>query len=118
MNLTNNERFKASKTPSCLRALKLSSCAQRAAQKQADAQAAADKMFHNADLTGVMTSCGASAVGENVAYGFSSDAAVMAGWMNSSGHRANILSTKYTSVAVAWAVGSNGQRYWAQVFLG
>lgn len=40
-------------------------------------------------------------VGENLAQGFASDDALVAGWMASPGHRANILSTKYQDIGVA-----------------
>jgi uncharacterized protein YkwD len=39
------------------------------------------------------------------------------GWMNSSGHRAIILSKGYNYVGFGMAIGENGKRYWAGVFL-
>ena len=54
-------------------------------------------------------------VAENVAYGYASAAAVMTGWMNSSGHRRNILSSN-THIGVGLAYGSDGLPYWTQVF--
>lgn len=53
--------------------------------------------------------------GENIAYGQSTPAAVMTDWMNSSGHRANILNAKYTKIGVGYTV-INGTAYWAQFF--
>lgn len=38
--------------------------------------------------------------GENIAAGYSSPASVMNGWMNSSGHKANILTSTYTSIGI------------------
>lgn len=58
-----------------------------------------------------------SAAGENIAYGQSSAAAVMDGWMNSSGHRANILSSSFTKMGIGCFV-YNGRLYWVQVFSG
>ena len=58
---------------------------------------------------------GWSIVGENIAYGYSSPESVQRVWMNSSGHRANILSTRYTHVGVG-AYNENGTWYWTQVF--
>lgn len=52
---------------------------------------------------------------ENVAYGYGTPAAVMAGWMNSDGHRRNILSSN-THIGVGLAYGANGRPYWTQVF--
>ncbi len=57
-----------------------------------------------------------TAVGENIAYGFSSPEDVMDGWMNSEGHRANILDDRYTELGVAKAVAPNGTCYWVQLF--
>ena len=39
----------------------------------------------------------------------------MAAWMNSSGHRANILSAKYSRLGVGQAV-VGGRTYWVQLF--
>lgn len=55
--------------------------------------------------------------GENIAYGQTSPQQVMNVWMNSSGHRANILSGNYTSIAVAHYRSASGVDYWVQLFL-
>jgi uncharacterized protein YkwD len=54
--------------------------------------------------------------GENIAYGYPTAQSVMNGWMNSAGHRANILSTNYTQIGVSVVVGSDGIPYYTQVF--
>lgn len=54
-------------------------------------------------------------VGENVAYGAATPAAVMKMWMDSEGHKANILG-KYTEFGVGSAIGTDGLKYWTQVF--
>lgn len=53
--------------------------------------------------------------GENIAYGQQTPAAVMQAWMNSAGHRANILSKNYTTIGVGYTV-VNGVPYWTQFF--
>ncbi len=54
--------------------------------------------------------------GENIAYGYTTPEAVMDGWMDSDGHRANILGDfDYIGVGV---VQENGILYWTQVFTG
>lgn len=53
--------------------------------------------------------------GENIAYGQATPAAVMNSWMNSSGHRANILNSKFTTIGVGYTV-INGTPYWIQMF--
>lgn len=58
-----------------------------------------------------------SAAGENIAYGQTSAQQVMNAWMNSSGHRANILSPIYTQIGVGAAKKSNGTLYWTQMFI-
>ena len=54
--------------------------------------------------------------GENVAYGFRNPQAVMQGWMNSEGHKANILQEKFTHIGIGYYVGPNGYHYWSQLF--
>lgn len=53
--------------------------------------------------------------GENIARGQSTPQAVVNAWMNSSGHRANILNSSFTHIGVGYA--SSG-RYWTQMFIG
>ena len=53
--------------------------------------------------------------GENIAYGYGTPAAVVNGWMNSSGHRANILNASYTQIGVGYCANGN---YWTQMFIG
>lgn len=55
--------------------------------------------------------------GENIAYGQRSPQEVMQGWMNSSGHRANILNPSFTTVGIG-CFAYNGRLYWAQAFSG
>ena len=52
-----------------------------------------------------------AAAAENIAMGYSTAEAVVNGWMNSAGHRANILSSNYTHIGVGHVDG-----YWTQWF--
>lgn len=54
--------------------------------------------------------------GENIAWGQKSPEEVMQGWMNSEGHRANILNAKFTKIGVGYYQNSNGTNYWTQLF--
>jgi uncharacterized protein YkwD len=54
--------------------------------------------------------------GENIAYGYTSAEAVMTGWMNSAGHRANILNANFTEIGVSVRMGADGILYYAQNF--
>lgn len=57
-----------------------------------------------------------SAWGENIASGQKTPEAVVTAWMNSSGHRANILSSNFSKIGVGYVTNSNGTPYWTQVF--
>ena len=95
-----------------------------AAQLQANQMAALARMAH--DLPGAafpsldarLDAVGyrMRASGENVAEGYPSAAAVVAGWMTSPGHRANIVSTHFTEMGAGVATAKNGHRFYAQVF--
>lgn len=58
-----------------------------------------------------------SAAGENIAYGQRTPAQVMADWMNSPGHRNNILSRSFTEIGVGLAKNKSGVCYWTQQFM-
>ena len=55
--------------------------------------------------------------GENIAYGQRTPQDVVNSWMNSSGHRANILSSSYTKIGVG-CYKSGSTYYWSQLFIG
>ncbi|MCD7855656.1 MAG: CAP domain-containing protein [Clostridiales bacterium] len=86
------------------------------------AQYHADDMYENnyfshsfSDGSGIEDKVkgGYNCLGENIAQGYSSAEAVVEGWMNSEGHRANILNSSYTEIGVGC---NNG--YWVQIFRG
>lgn len=52
--------------------------------------------------------------GENIAKGYATPRAVVDAWMNSSGHRANILNASYTHIGVGYVSAGN---YWTQMFI-
>lgn len=58
--------------------------------------------------------------GENIAAGYPTPAAVVDGWMNSTGHKANILNTAFTKMGLGYSTGGGGEyrHYWAQEFAG
>lgn len=69
--------------------------------------------FEMMDLYGVQY----WAAGENIARGHLTPEHVMEGWMNSEGHRANILNDSFTHLGVGF-VNKNGVYYWTQMFIG
>lgn len=58
-----------------------------------------------------------TAYGENIASGQKTPQQVVSAWMNSSGHRANILSSSFTKIGVGYATNSSGKAYWTQMFI-
>lgn len=75
---------------------------------------------HNSPVYGtpyqMMKSFGISyrSAGENIARGYATPQAVVNAWMNSSGHRANILNAGFTRIGVGYVSGGN---YWTQMFI-
>ena len=53
--------------------------------------------------------------GENIAYGYATPEKVVNAWMNSEGHRANILNASYTRLGVGYVASGD---YWTQLFVG
>ncbi len=107
---TNAERTKRG-----LRPLSTQACVDRYAEQQAARMASERRMYHQ-DLGPILGACNLRTVGENVAYGYPSGAAVMAGWMGSTGHRNNILNSGYRLLGVGAAQSADGRWYAAQVF--
>ena len=54
--------------------------------------------------------------GENIAWGQKTPEEVMNGWMNSEGHRANILNPNFTKIGVGYYQNAAGRNYWTQLF--
>ena len=116
VKLVNEERAKAGLSP-----LTVNSKAANAAQTRARE---IEKSFSHTRPDGssfntALTEAGVSfrGAGENIAYGQTTPQQVMEGWMNSSGHRANILNANYTSIGVGHYKNGAGVDYWAQLFI-
>lgn len=58
-----------------------------------------------------------SMAAENIAAGYSTPESVVQGWMNSPGHRANILKSELTHIGVGFAEGGSYRYYWTQMFM-
>ena len=56
-----------------------------------------------------------SSAGENIAQGYRTAEAVMTGWMNSTGHRENILNPTFTEIGIGY---EKNQHNWVQMFIG
>jgi uncharacterized YkwD family protein len=56
--------------------------------------------------------------GENIAMGQKTPQEVMTAWMNSEGHRKNILNSSFTEIGIGIAKDKSGRLYWTQMFIG
>ncbi|MFX0548604.1 CAP domain-containing protein [Hathewaya histolytica] len=119
LNLVNAERSKAGLKP-----LKLNAELNKVATLKSEDMIKNNYFSHNSPTYGspfdMMKKFGVSytSAGENIAMGQPSPSEVMKGWMNSSGHRANILNGSFTELGVGVAKDSNGRLYWTQMFIG
>ncbi|MFD3485470.1 CAP domain-containing protein [Streptomyces sp. NPDC058665] len=64
----------------------------------------------------VAAGCTHRVIGENIACGQRSPAEVVRGWMDSPGHRANILKPDFTHIGVGFRGGGERGTYWTQLF--
>jgi hypothetical protein len=91
------------------------------AQAQADAMAAKDVLEHDVlgPFNSRVASAGAGRAAENIAYGYDNFAKTLDQWINSSGHRKNLLMQGASKVGVAHAQSPTTHRtYWAMVIAG
>jgi uncharacterized YkwD family protein/spore coat assembly protein SafA len=118
IRLTNQERAKAG-----LAILKSNWLLSRVAKYKSQDMASKNYFSHYSPTYGspfkMMESFGLkfSAAGENIASGQKSPQEVVRSWMNSLGHRANILSPSFTEIGVGVAKNSKGVLYWTQMFI-
>src|SRR5262245_8935544 len=116
LDLTNAERKKADLPP-----LKPNAKLFEAARSHAANMAKQDKLEHTLDDKTAFdrilaTGYKFSRAGENIGWNYQTPKDAVAGWMDSSGHKANILGKEYTQLGVAVAKSAKGERYWVQVF--
>jgi len=108
---TNVERVRAG-----LRPLAASGCAAGYAERWASRLAVLGALSHQSMST-LLTGCAARGVGENVAFGQVTPEQMVAMWMASPGHRANLLNASFTHLGVGALTQSSGRTYGVQVFL-
>jgi uncharacterized protein YkwD len=119
IELTNDERRHAGLAP-----FRASAALSTAAQLHANQMAALQRMEHVLNDGPYPTPADRLAAAgyawrsyaENIAFNYQTPASVVAGWMGSSGHRANILNASLTEIGAAVARDAQGRPYWAQVF--
>ncbi|WP_370876214.1 CAP domain-containing protein [Neobacillus ginsengisoli] len=116
IELTNNERRKNG-----LPALKADSSLSKVAQVKSNDMQAKHYFSHTSPTYGspfdMMRDFGVTykSAGENIAMGQTTAQQVVTAWMNSEGHRKNILSPNYTNIGVGFTQSGN---YWSQMFIG
>jgi uncharacterized protein (TIGR03000 family) len=116
LDLTNAERKKKDLPP-----LKPNAKLFAAARKHSENMARQEKLAHELDgkkPSDRVKEAGYAGgfVGENVAYGVTTAEEVVAGWMDSEGHRDNILNKNFTEIGVGVGKASDGTLYFTQVF--
>lgn len=109
--LVNAERAKAK-----LRPLARIGCAETYADGWAATMARTGNFSHQS-MTPILRACAARRVGENIAYGNVTADAMMTMWMNSPGHRANILNPAYTHIGIGAVKTAGGRWYGVQDFV-
>ena len=112
VSLVNVERAAAGLAP-----LRVSACADRYAEDWSATMARTSVFQHRPSLRTVLTACRAGAVGENIAAGAVSPDQMVGMWMRSPGHRANILSSRFTHLGVDAVRTATGRTFGTQQFL-
>lgn len=118
-DLTNAQRKRRG-----LRPLRVNAALTRAAQMQAEQMARLGRLDHELPEAGYPTvrqrlaavAYDWQAYGENLARAQRTAAEVVEAWMQSPGHRRNLLSERFSELGIGYAVGADGQPYYAQLF--
>ncbi len=116
VELVNAERAKAGLSPLSINTRAASAAAVRANEIQ---RSFSHTRPDGSSFSTALTQAGANyrKSGENIAYGQAAPQQVMNDWMNSAGHRANILDSAFTSIGVGHVQSSSGVHYWTQLFV-
>ena len=118
LTLVNQERTKIG-----LRPLEMDWELQRVARTKSQDMAQKNYFSHQSPTYGspfdMMKQFGISfrSAGENIASGQRTPQEVMQSWMNSPGHRANILKPEYTQLGVGYYRGGSYGHMWTQMFI-
>lgn len=118
LDLTNAERAKAGLAP-----LKLNAELSRVARFKSQDMRDRNYFSHTSPTYGspftMMRNFGIrfTAAGENIAAGYTTPESVVKGWMNSPGHRQNIMNPSYNKLGVGYAAGGSYRHYWTQMFI-
>lgn len=86
------------------------------AQKHAEKMAHKKYLYHSSMSNLIEVDDNSSIVGENIAWAQEDEVSVVDDWMNSSGHKSNILGKKFKKVGFGSAEDLEGNTYWCAVF--
>ncbi|MCU1599439.1 MAG: Allergen V5/Tpx related-like protein [Frankiales bacterium] len=112
LRYTNYERGKAGVSP-----LKLSFCMRDQFAGPWAKHLAATRTLVHQSLTPMMSRCHGNAAAENIASGNWTPQQMVNAWMNSQGHRKNLLNPSYNYIGIGAVRGSDGHVYGVQDFL-
>ncbi len=112
LDIVNQERQKAGQSPVQCNAKLVDAARQWSAAQCKQGGLSHANLGSRVQATGLSV----SGYGENVAYGSKTASGVMNMWMNSSGHRRNILSSTYSHLGVGLDT-CNGRYFWTQIFV-
>lgn len=85
------------------------------AQNHAESMASKGHLVHSS-MSNLASVLGNGNVGENIAWGQTSEEQVCDAWIKSPGHKANILSKRYKKVGFGVKEDERGRKYWCAVF--
>lgn len=116
VKLVNEERAKAGLSPLTVKERVVGAAETRARELETSFS---HTRPNGSDFNTALTAAGVQyrGAGENIAYGQKTPEQVMQGWMNSAGHRANILDSSFTSIGVGHYRSASGVDYWTQLFV-
>jgi len=86
----------------------------RYAQKWAEHMASSEKLQHSS-MSSIMQ-LGFNKAGENIAYGQKDENQVIKTWLNSYGHKRNIMNKSFTHIGCGFAISKQGTPYWCVCF--
>ncbi|MCG3088294.1 S-layer homology domain-containing protein [Sporosarcina cyprini] len=117
INLVNKERASQKLT-----ALKVDSALNKLAQMKAEDMVKNKYFAHMSPTYGSVGTMldtykySWTAYGENIAKGYTTPGSAVEGWMNSKGHRDNIMQSKFTNIGAGFAKDADGTTYWVHIF--
>lgn len=90
--------------------------AEAIAQGWADTMATTEDFRHNPNVSRDLADPW-FANGENIAWGYATEAIVHQAWLDSAPHRRNVEDGRYTALGIGKARGAGGLLYWVEVFV-